>query len=869
ALARSTEKSPDVEASETNDSGGALPIAAPASSPNFLYVAAAVTGFGFFLMELVWYRMLAPILGGSTFTFGIVLAVALAGISLGSLALANILRGRRATTSLFSWLCALEALCLAFPFALGDRIALWTMLWQPLGQLSFAAQVSQWTFTTAVVVFPAALVAGAQFPVLIALLGSGGKGLGTQTGRVYAWNTFGAVAGSLAGGFGLLPLLTAPGAWRLAVIAMLFLSFLFIWITIKGRGLALSRFAPGCVAVVAMVLLMARGPTAVWRHNPIGAGRAKLTDVSQNQYERLVRDCRQSIVWEEEGKESSVALSGDNAYAFLVNGKCDGNSIGDAGTQVMLGLLGALVHSDPHEACVIGLGTGSTAGWLAQVPSMRRVDVIELEPAIRRVAEWCAPVNQNVLTNPKVRLIFNDAREVLLTTRAHYDLIVSEPSNPYRAGVASLFTVEYYQAVDRCLAQGGIFLQWIQAYEIDGASMSTICATLATVFPSVEIWQTESGDLAFIAGREPRQYNLDRWRENITKSPFREALSLIWYVNDVEGIFTRFVANDSLCRSVLAGGTPISTDDRNCLEFAIARSVGKDTGFRSETLRGIARTKKWERPRFIGEPLDELTLLDRRSTEYVVQQIPIGECGPEIPSEVVIRARAKDALLSGDLSKAAELWNSQSKLPSDPYELELVALTLAAQGDKKALPVIEQLRVWRPLDAELIETHYFWRSRQFSEAIPRMERMLMVARTEPWLGDRLLATSLQLIKATHFPPSRREVVVRLLEGVEKPFAVNIAEELRVSIWLYLACQLDHGTNTSYTKKVLESMEPNFPWNEDQLQIRADCYAQLRHPLAALATADLRHFRNNEARPFEYVPINGTVKVLARERPAKR
>src|SRR5262249_52949571 len=159
-----------------------------------------------------------------------------------------------------------------------------------------------------------------------------------------------------------------------------------------------------------------------------------------------------------------VALSG---VSFFVNGRSDGNAKGDAGTQVMAGLVGAVLHPQPVRAMVVGLGTGSTAGWLAAVPSIQDVDVVELEPAVRTVAEACKPVNHAALENPKLHLSFGDAREFLLTTRHRYDVIASEPSNPYRAGIGGVFTREFYRSVERRLDDDGIFCQWVQAYDID------------------------------------------------------------------------------------------------------------------------------------------------------------------------------------------------------------------------------------------------------------------------------------------------------------------------------------------------------------------------------------------------------------------
>ena len=192
---------------------GTVP-ALPASVP-FVLTAAAVVGFAFFLMELVWYRLLAPLLGGSVFTFGLVLALALVGIGIGGLLYALIAGDKPATLSGFALSCLIEAAVVAATFALGDRVALLALVMLPLRSVGFAAQVASWTIIAGIVVLPPALVAGYQFPLLIALFGHGRERVGRQLGLTYAANTIGAIVGALAGGFGLLPWLSAPGAWRL------------------------------------------------------------------------------------------------------------------------------------------------------------------------------------------------------------------------------------------------------------------------------------------------------------------------------------------------------------------------------------------------------------------------------------------------------------------------------------------------------------------------------------------------------------------------------------------------------------------------------------------------------------------------------
>ncbi|MFT5433477.1 MAG: spermidine synthase, partial [Myxococcota bacterium] len=410
-------------------------------------IAAAVVGFAFLLMELVWYRMLGPILGGSSYTFGMILICALLGIGIGGFIYSRRDGKKPVTVQLFALTCAAEALFFGVPLAIGDDLAMWALFLQHLDHLGFPGLVMGWLAINSLVVLPGAIVAGYQFPLLVALLGGGREGVGRELGLTYAWNTVGAIVGSLAGGFGLLPLLTAPGAWRMVIIVLLLLAGLSL-LSIGRRAIDRRSILPAVLALLAIYCVMAPGPGAVWRHGGIGAGRAPSKFDNRMAIKDWMHQQYNDIVWEVEGVESSVALNDATGYAFIINGKTDGNARHDAGTQVMLGLLGAILHPEPKSGFVIGLGTGSSAGWLGKVPSIERVDVVELEEAVLRVAKDCELVNEDVLNNDRVNVIIGDAREVLPTTDRSYDLIMSEPSNPYRAGIGSMFTQEFYQSVD-------------------------------------------------------------------------------------------------------------------------------------------------------------------------------------------------------------------------------------------------------------------------------------------------------------------------------------------------------------------------------------------------------------------------------------
>src|SRR5438128_7587757 len=221
------------------------------ANPRFVLMAAAVVGFAFFLMALVWYRMLGPLLGGSTFSFGLILAVALLGIGLGGVAYAFFGLKRSASLQFFAMTCAAEAFFIALPYALGDRIAMAAMLLRPLGTIGFHGHIMAWTALCSLVVFPAAFVAGLQFPLLIALLGKGKKLVGSQTGAAYAWNTIGALAGSLAGGFGFIPMFSAPGVWRIVIILLCALAVVAVSLALRERWHWTRVGAPLAIALFA------------------------------------------------------------------------------------------------------------------------------------------------------------------------------------------------------------------------------------------------------------------------------------------------------------------------------------------------------------------------------------------------------------------------------------------------------------------------------------------------------------------------------------------------------------------------------------------------------------------------------------------
>jgi spermidine synthase len=816
----------------------ARPAAAAGSAPRFVLAAAAVVGFAFFLLELVWYRMLGPILGGTVYTFGLVLAMALFGIASGGLLYPPLLGKRAASLSTFALTCLLEAAAVAVPYALGDWIALLALSLRPPPGALLGGYVLGWTIVTAIVVLPASLVAGAQFPLLVALLGQGREQVARHVGRAYFWNTVGGIAGALAGGFGLLPILTAPGCWY-AVSQLLLLLALAALVAARERSPRLLVPAGALALVVALLALGSDGPSAAWRHSSIGVGRASAPPgPSANARRAWINDQRRSIAWEQEGVESSVAVQTLAGLSFVVNGKVDGNARNDAPTQVASGLLGALLRPGAQRALVIGLGTGSTAGWLAELPGLQRVDVVELEPAILEVARLCAPVNRAAMDNPKLRVLTGDAREVLMAGRDRYDLIFSEPSNPYRAGIASLFTREFYEAAAARLTPDGLFLQWVQAYEVDEGTVSTIVATLAEVLPEVEVWQVHQIDLMLVASRKPLRHEAEALRARLREQPFRSGLLSAWRATELEDVLARFVASPALARRLRASGQPLNTDDRNPVEFSFAKTLSRSGLFDVLKLRKDAAAMGAGRPELTGA-VDWERAARQRLAIYTIAGSP-PPTATDAPEPERLRAKAHAQYVAGDLKGALDVFAAQPHPPEGAVETALFAEGLADRGDQAAVRHIQELRATSPVEAEAATARLALRLGQLDLARNALASAFVHYRDDPWPSQIAMAHALSL--ADELATAKPDALGVLFEALRQPFAVAALEEPRRLVLLNLAARV---RSPDLCREALQALEPHVPWRGDVLRYRAGCYERQKDERAALAREELQEFLAQE------------------------
>jgi spermidine synthase len=812
------------------------------------YGVAAGVGAAFLLLEIVWYRLLSPILGGSTYTFGLILAVALAGIGLGGWLYALRRDDRPATLSALATVTALEAVLVAVPLALGDDIAIYAALTRPLANLGFPALVVSWWCVAMVVVFPAAFVSGYQFPMLFALLGSGRARVARHVGTLYAFNTAGSILGSLLGGFVLLPRMGAVGVYRLVAEALVAIAACTIALDLRTtrRG-GVARATPVvALGALAVVLARATGPTAVFRHEPIGAGLVQLAAHSRNELTAWMRAENDRIVWQADGVESSVALKRTDQLAFVVNGKIDGGVFSDRATQAGLALLGALVHGGPKRALVIGLGTGMTAGWLGALPGMEHVDVAELEPSIVEVARRARAANQGVLDRKNVTLRFGDGRELVLTSREQYDLVVSEPSNPYRAGISSLYTIEFYEAVSRRLRDHGLLVQWVQGYAVSADTIRTIARTLRTVFPHVEIWQSMFGDILFTASKEPRVLDADALRARLSEEPYRTGTLRTMLFGDVEGLLGRFIATNAAVTRMIAGDARVNTDDHNDLDYAFARTVGMTDAGLPARLLGASLAAHTDRPEVRGS-VDWDRVAELRARAWLTDDTEVPAFLP-MPSQAVSdRVRAVAAGCAGDYGRSTALWLQDGPAePKDDVERFTIAVGLADRGEPAALGLATGLAAHGfAVESALIRARAARHAKDpvamLDAAIQGTEALRHDALSLCHAADGILGA---VMTAAPTSPSARS---RALDALREPFAASTMDEARVHAIERLS--IESGDPATCVRG-LGARVQNPVWDEGFLEKRLQCLAAAHHPLAERAAQDLLDVRGGTSGTFD-------------------
>lgn len=741
-VARAPGAESDAPAAQSSVVRAARPQAAPASpTDGHLATAAAVlglTGWASLTLQVVWTRLLASMLGPTTYAFSAVVALFVAGIAIGSAIATRLARTPARARGVLACVIGLSALAVLASAASVDWAVLRVARLVATPDITFTQVVWQQWLLTAALLLPVAITFGAAFPVALTLAARTRESMVEDLGWVYATNTVGAIAGALGAGFLLIPVAGLFDSLRLvaAVLALTAAALAFtetVRVPIRWSGAAMALVALGGAAWL---------PS--WDPSLLSSGAYKYAPVAQGPDVRTALTAGRLTYYREgaSGTVSVRSLTGTRSMA--IDGKVDASSAADMLTQRLLAHVPLLLHPKPSSVAILGLGSGVTLGS-ALTHGIDRAVVLEISPEVVEASRQFDAENHRALDDPRTRLIVGDGRTHLSLTREQYDVIVSEPSNPWMAGIASLFTREFFATARARLTPGGVFCQWAHTYDMSDGDLRSIVATFLAEFPEGTAWLVGDGDVLLIGSTEPLGSQLGQVAARLTRAGVADDLKSVG-VRGPLGILSLFVA-EGAALGEWSAGAPLQTDQRARLEFSGPQSIfGAERPDNAATLRTLARSTP--RPAALGTLEAQATGADWRDVAQMLlaadafrpafdQFSRALELAPtDAPAlEGVIRSAVGSSRLDeagrrlsqlasqpGNLAARLALsrlaasqgqWNDAARLafsavqeqPANADALVQFASILADTGDAERLaPVVARLRAEAP---SLADTRYY------------------------------------------------------------------------------------------------------------------------------------------------------------------
>lgn len=576
-----------------------------------LWVLFGLSGLLALAYEALWTRLLSLLLGSSAHAFTLMLAAFLTGIALGSRLAAGWVEKSSCRVGFWGlFQLALGGLSLAALAVYRELPPAYLKLYSWLGESPDLFTGAQFLLAFLVLLGPT-LMMGMGFPWFVKIMES--RSAGEGTGTAYAVNTLGSAAGPWLASFFLVPLLGLPGA--LAALALFSLA-LGCWAMGLEKEGPFRTIMPWAMAGAAALWMYAPLPGPADLHHGVSVYArdmiAKGADGAQS-WRRYNGD--RKLLFSEDGARASVSVWGQERgrTSLVIDGKVDASDGSvDMPTQLLLGHLPLLASSAGErggEALVIGLGSGVTVAALARHPLVG-ITAVEIEPAVVRAARFFEHVNRGALKDPRVALVTDDARRHLRQSRRLYDVIVSEPSNPWIAGMSHLFTAEFYALARKRLAPGGVFCQWFHLYGMTPEALRSGLGTFSAAFPHASVWNLE-GDLFLLGSTEPLALDWEALERRLARPGVRADLSP-WSLGEVPDLLARRIMGGAGLASLTAGkNLRLHSDDRPFLEFEAPRAL-RDPAATTRNLKLIEEA---------GEPVSRIWPSDAQRLRWIVRSL--------------------------------------------------------------------------------------------------------------------------------------------------------------------------------------------------------------------------------------------------------
>jgi predicted membrane-bound spermidine synthase len=547
----------------------APPAGSFSASPTTLRWAGALvalTGGVSMGLEVLASRSLALIFGSSLQAFAIVLMAFILGIGLGSAYIASP-RLRRWPAEQLIVVMLLGAA--AWIGLLVIKIEWWVEFYR-VAKSGLARSTVGYTYYNALTALvsmillglPAAML-GSVLPLLIRVLSGQSSMLGEKVGRLLTWNTLGAVGGVLLTGFVLMPMVGLRNSFGVLALVLATVALATAW------HRQMRRFAvTGGGTVILLATLFAVSGEG-WRY-VISSGAFRSKEIEVERGAMAFRKQHVKIEFYEDAPDATVSIERGDGVAvpddvgLRLNGKPDASSRMDLSTQTLVGHLPILARPESKDVFILGLGSGITGGAVLGHPIEHLTIAENCEPVVR-AAKFFEKWNAGVLTDQRTTIRIEDARTVLKLSPKLYDVIITQPSNPWMAGVGSVFSREYYELGASRLKEGGIMAQWFHLYDMHDGIVSLVLRTFGTVFPHVEVWDCGAGDLVLLGSKQPWPSTTAHYQKFFARERPRNDLARIG-LQSIDALLARQFASQRTGFAITGPG-PIQSDLFPVLEY--------------------------------------------------------------------------------------------------------------------------------------------------------------------------------------------------------------------------------------------------------------------------------------------------------------
>ncbi len=625
--------------------------------------ALVCTGFAAMSYEVLFNRIIALAFGASTYSFSIMLISFITGISIGSAIVARLNINRPLWLLGLSQLAVVAALLTATPL-ISRMPYLIDLLRIALQNTSYGFeiyQVGKGLLCLGVLLAPTIFL-GFSFPLVTSIQVRNPQEIGARVGSTYAWNTLGNVMGVTITGLILLPTLGLLGAFHFSLALNLVGGIALLAVADEsGYG---RRIAAG--ATISLVILIYIQQGSDWSDainlarnhlrlrtapppstaasvsvTPPKAHPASSFEAWQQTYIARQQDHEEFFFTEDAHATVLVTGNADNRHLY-VNTKPDASNTNDLDTQLLMAHAPLLLATDARKVLIIGYGSGITAGSALRHP-IDQADIVEISPAVVRAGHLFEGDNYQVLQDTRAHTYIEDGQSFLRTAPNRYDIIISQPPNPWIAGVGGLFTVDYFQSARDRLTAHGLFAFWFHAYEQSDESVGLIIRTVAAIFPHVMLFaDNDLGNLIAVASTSPIEPNFTKMEHRYQTPGVKQDLARLGISN-----LAGFLSHHRLSQSqfaALSGSGSVNTVEHQRLEYMAPRSFfQRDNSFLLEQydplIKGTPARNEILLDRYISyramtdEPMTRLELT--AAARYTHK---MGGYGPTVASAISARA---------------------------------------------------------------------------------------------------------------------------------------------------------------------------------------------------------------------------------------